>query len=138
MKTIGVNGLTRVSISVFLCGVIVFWGASVFGQEWTAEQKEVWDVVVADYELFKQGDVEGILASRHDDVAIWYGNKKVPLNKELLKLNYKGWFDYDKPVSLKLELMWFKKNGHFAKNNNQESEVSHEYRKNPTTIHSRI
>jgi hypothetical protein len=37
-----------------------------------------------------------------------------------------------------LILMWFKKNGHFAKNNNQESEVSHEYRKNPTTIHSRI
>ena len=114
MKTIGVYGLTRISISVFLCGAIVFWGASVFGQEWAAEQKEVWDVVVADYELFKQGDVEGILASRDDDVAIWYGNNKVPLNKELLKLNYKGWFDYDKLVSLKLEPVEIKIIGNVA------------------------
>ena len=32
-----------------------------------------------------------------------YANKTVPLDKELLKLNYKGWFDYDKPTSFKLE-----------------------------------
>jgi len=35
-------------------------------------------------------------------------------------------------------MMWFKRNGHFAKNDSQESEVSHECQKSQTTIHSRI
>jgi len=37
-----------------------------------------------------------------------------------------------------LELMWFNKNGHFAKHDNKESEVSNEYPKNPTALHRRI
>ena len=36
------------------------------------------------------------------------------------------------------EVMWFKRNGHFAKNELTESEVSHECQKSQTTIHSRI
>ncbi len=35
-------------------------------------------------------------------------------------------------------LMWFKENGHFAKNGNTESEVSHECSKKQTKIHQRI
>ena len=35
-------------------------------------------------------------------------------------------------------LMWFNKNGHFAKHDNKESEVSNEYPKNPTALHRRI
>jgi len=36
------------------------------------------------------------------------------------------------------KLMWFNKNGHFAKHDNKESEVSNEYPKNPTALHRRI
>jgi len=114
MKPNGAYGLVKASVIVFLFGLFSLWGFSVFGQELTAEQKEVWDVVIADYELFKQGDVEGILAARHDDVSIWYGNKKVPLDIEQLRLNYKGWFDYDKPVSFKLEPVAIKVIGNVA------------------------
>ena len=60
----------------------------------------------ADYELFKQGDVDGIFASRHDDVVIWWGSKPIPYDKELLRFNYKGWFDYDKPVNWWLAGRW--------------------------------
>jgi hypothetical protein len=35
-------------------------------------------------------------------------------------------------------LMWFKRNGHFAKNEFTESEVSHECSKKQTSFHQRI
>ena len=114
MKTKDMNLITWIIVSVILFGIILLLNSKAFGQDWTVEQKEVWDVVVADYELFKEGDVEGILASRHDDVAILYANKKVPLDKKLLKLNYKGWFDYNKPVSIKLETLAIKIIGNVA------------------------
>jgi len=34
--------------------------------------------------------------------------------------------------------MWFKRNGHFAKNEISESEVSNEYSKNQTEFHPRV
>jgi len=39
MKAQGKYMVTRIAISFFLCGVIVFWGFQVFGEEWTTEQK---------------------------------------------------------------------------------------------------
>ena len=114
MKTKDMNLITWILVSIIILGIILLLNSKAFGQEWTAEQKEVWDIVVADYELFKEGDLEGILASRHDDVAILYGNKTVPLDKGLLKLNYKGWFDYDKPVSFELEPLAIKIIGNVA------------------------
>jgi len=38
----------------------------------------------------------------------------------------------------KVEVMWFKRNGHFAKNEISESEVSNEYSKNQTEFHPRV
>ena len=34
---------------------------------------------------------------------LWWGNKLIPFDKELLRFNYQGWFDYDKPVNWELE-----------------------------------
>lgn len=42
MKLMGAYGLARTFVSIIICGVIVPWGVSVFGQDWTAEQKETW------------------------------------------------------------------------------------------------
>ena len=36
------------------------------------------------------------------------------------------------------KLMWFKRNGHFAKVENNESEVSNERSKSPTALHGRV
>ena len=68
MKTKTMNLLTWVLVSVILFGILLLWNSKAFGQEWTDEQKEVWEVVVADFELFKKGDLEGLLASRHDEL----------------------------------------------------------------------
>ena len=103
MKTKDIHFITWILVSIILFGIIFLWNFQVYGQDWTAEQKEVWDVVVADFEKFKKGDVEGLLASRHDDVLIWWGNKPIPFYKKLLRANYRGWFSYDKPTKWELE-----------------------------------
>lgn len=51
MKTRRTDLMTSVAIFLLLCGLIVFWSFQVFGEEWTAEQKEVWKAVETDAEL---------------------------------------------------------------------------------------
>jgi hypothetical protein len=114
MKTKSMHLMTRISVSLFICGMIVFWGFQAIGEEWTAEQKEVWDVVIADFEKFKQGDVEGLSSSRHEDVIIWWGSESVPFDKKMALYKYRGWFDYDKPVKWELEPLAIKIVGNVA------------------------
>lgn len=90
-------------ISLLLSGTILFWNFEAIGQEWSSEQKEVWQAVEADIESFKKGDLEGIMASRHDDAIIWWSNRSMPCDKKLALFNYKDWFDYDMPVNWDLE-----------------------------------
>ena len=114
MKTQKMAFMTRGLFSLFLCGIILIWGSKIFGQEWTAEQKEIWEVVKADYGLFKKGDVEGVLSSRHENVIIWWGSEGLPFDKKQALFKYRKWFDYDKPVKWELEPLSIKIVGNVA------------------------
>ena len=114
MKTKDIHFIKWILVSIISFGIIFLLNFQVFGQDWTAEQKEVWDVVVADYEKFKKGDVEGLLASRHDDVGIWWHNKPTPFDKGWAGSNYKGWFAYDIPTKWELEPLEIKIIGNVA------------------------
>ena len=103
MKTQGTSLLARVSVSLLICGLIVFWGFQASGEEWTAEQKEVWEVVETEWEYCKQGDVEAVLTGRHDDSLTWWSRRAIPLGKSAIRLSYQDWFDLDKPVSYELK-----------------------------------
>jgi uncharacterized membrane protein YwzB len=105
MKTIRTNLIVKVAIFLLLCIVIVFWSFQAIGEEWTAEQKEVWTSVQANWETIKKGDVEAALAMKHDDMVAWYNSNPEPLRKELMKQSYLNWFNYDKLVSYKLRLL---------------------------------
>lgn len=98
MKTMGVYGLARTSFTIIICGMIVLWGISAFGQEWTTEQKEVLKAMEADIEFFKKGDYEGLSALRHEDAIIWWSDQAKPFDKKSVMSEYKNWFDYDKPT----------------------------------------
>lgn len=102
MKTKDVNLLTWILVSIIIIGFFLLLNSKAFGQEWTAEQKEVWEVVKADIELSKHGDIEGILASRHNDILSLWSSKPIPFDKELLRFNLENWFNYDKPVNWEL------------------------------------
>jgi hypothetical protein len=103
MKTKAMNLITWILVSIILFGIILLLTPKAIGQEWTAEQKEVWEVVKADIEKFKQGDVEGISASRHEDVIIWWGSEPMPFDKKMAMYRYSRWIKYDKPDMWEIE-----------------------------------
>ena len=94
---------TRISISVLLFGILVFWNSQVSAQELTDAQKEVWKTIEAYYENLIMVDVEAIMTANHEDNLEWWTNKKRPYGKNDLRANYHSQFAYDKPLSYKLE-----------------------------------
>jgi len=109
--------MTTVFLSLFLFGFVVFCGSHVSGgleSHITEEQNKIWELVKADYELFKQGDLEGILASRHQDVVYWAGRSAFPSDKNSLRNSWKHWFATDKPVNVELEPIAIKVSGNVA------------------------
>ena len=104
MKTQGTSLVARVSVSLLIGGLVVFWGFQASGKEWTEAQKEVWKSVEAVWENFKQGDVEAVMVGFHDDSVQWLAAKKVPLGKDMIEAHYRAWLSGPfKPVSYELE-----------------------------------
>jgi hypothetical protein len=62
MKTKDMNLITWIIVSIILFGIIFLWNFHAYGQEWTAEQKEVWKSVQANWEAIKNRDAESALA----------------------------------------------------------------------------
>ena len=90
-------------ISLFLCVIIVFWCSHAVGEDWTAEQKEVWAAVKAHSEAIKNGDVKTALAGQHEKMLAWFSVNPDPLKKELIQVEYKNWVGRFKPAFFKLE-----------------------------------
>ena len=106
--------MKSIIVSIFVCAFVVVSGLSAFGQEWTAEQKEVWNAVLADIENFKTGDVDKIMEVRHDDFILWWNSKPLPFDKGLARCNYKGWFDWDIPKNLEAKPLAIRISGNIA------------------------
>ena len=102
MKTQGTSLLARISVSLFICGLIVSWGFQVSGEELTEAQKELWKIEETGWEYCKQGDVEAVMAGRHDDSISWWPSRAIPVGKSAIKGSFRNWFAYDKPVSYEL------------------------------------
>lgn len=76
----------------FKCAVVVFAAfmatSTVFAQEWTKAQKEVWQVVNDTWAKSKTGDLNGIAANIHEKYQGWNQKAPLPVNKEQLM----NWF----------------------------------------------
>ena len=94
---------TSTTIPIILFGIIFLWNFLAFGQDWTAEQKEVWAAVQANWETFKKGDVEAALALKHDDNISWFSSNPNTFKKESLWMAYNNWIHHSKPTFVKLE-----------------------------------
>lgn len=64
-------------------------------QEWSAEQKEVWENVEAYNILINSGNVEGFMAYIHPDYLGWSYSAPMPRDKVVTK----RWWDYDVKVN---------------------------------------
>jgi ketosteroid isomerase-like protein len=95
--------MKSIIISIFVCVFIVTSGYSALGEEWTAEQKEVWTLVESYWEFCKQGDVKALFANYYTmDSYEWLAEEEYPLEKKEMKPKLQQWFSYDKPISYEL------------------------------------
>ncbi len=72
---------------VAIC-VIVAFSSSIYAQEWTKEQNEVWQVVEDGWALWSKGDMEGSMALFHDKYQGWNQEEPLPMNKKKLEKWY--------------------------------------------------
>ena len=72
------------SILIVLC-ITLLSSAQLFGQEWSAEQKEVWTFVEKSWDMGAKQDLEGNLDYIHDDYSGWWNGQALPANKTLLR-----------------------------------------------------
>ena len=102
MKSKDMNLSRWIFVSFILFGTVLIWNSKAFGQEWTAEQKEVWKAVETNWEAIKNGNVEGVLALKHENAFLWSRPYPEPITKGMLEVIYKDWFESEKPSSAKI------------------------------------
>jgi ketosteroid isomerase-like protein len=96
------------SVVIILCLTLIT-SVQLFGQEWSAQQKEVWKNVQAYSDLATKRDVEGFLNYFHSDYSGWSNRSALPSTKEQVR----KWIAHDfattkilvseiKPVAIKI------------------------------------
>jgi ketosteroid isomerase-like protein len=66
---------------VGLC-LVVFLPLGARGQQWSAEQQEVWQHVETYWSMYANEDVEGFLSYLHEDFSGWTHTNALPRDKE--------------------------------------------------------
>ena len=77
--------LTTILVSLSVGIIIVFSGLNAHAEEWTAEQKEVWNVVEQYYRNIDNGDAASTMSLIHDKALELYSDNPNPLNKDQIK-----------------------------------------------------
>ncbi len=72
---------STVFTSLFICGLIVFWGFQAFGAEWSEAQKEIWNLEKKYWECIKNADVETHNNLLHDNIVSMRFRMSEPENK---------------------------------------------------------
>ena len=103
MKAQHANLMKSVLVSLLLCGIMVFWGFQVSGEEWTDAQMELWKITETSWKNMILGDVDALIALGTKGSLEWWPTKKKPYYANAIMEEYKRWFDYDKPVTYELE-----------------------------------
>ena len=84
----------RAITKIVVFAIVIFIVASAsFAQEWTKEQKEVWQVVEDGWAKTKAGDITGGTALLHEKYQGWSNADPLPVSKEDLLEFYTEWKD---------------------------------------------
>lgn len=72
-------------IRVITLALLWGWAASVFAQQWSDAQLEVWDTVKSYDEAWTAGDHERFMGYFHDDYRGWHTSMSTPSNKDAVQ-----------------------------------------------------
>ena len=95
--------MKSIIISIVICVFIVVSGFQAFGEEWTAEQKEVWKAVENNWESFKKGDLKAFINNYHEKSIVLYGDNPSITNKSQMESENKWTIDKYVPTYIKLK-----------------------------------
>ena len=70
-------------------------GIKVIGEDWTAAQKEVWATIEAGWEASIKGDIESVMALRHENYLNLSSGNPTTINKDQVRKRDKGCFAGD-------------------------------------------
>jgi len=90
---------------VVLLGIslLFFGGVQAFGQEWSAEQKEAWQMEIKYWDLLKAADLKGYMELWHKDFIGWPHWAPKPAGKNGIEKGTLPWYQYVKSYELKPE-----------------------------------
>ena len=83
------NKIKKISLS--FCLILLLFSSSIFAQQWTSEQKDVWSGVEKYWEVSSSGDTKGFMTYFDDSYMGWEYSSKVPQNKA----NTSKWIEPD-------------------------------------------
>ena len=120
---------------VFIGIILLFSGAiQAFGQEWSAEQKEVWKMEVAYWDYFKESNAKDFMTLWHKDFIGWPNWASKPGGKDIIEKWAESPFfkilSYDlKPMAINLfgnfGFVYYRVSGVGGDNNNFSGRIGH-------------
>ena len=83
-----------INYAVIALTCIAFLGTSTaIGQEWSKDQKAVWQEVEDGWAAWKSGDIDGAFKGIHEKYLGWNNGDPLPISKEKWKSMYEIWQD---------------------------------------------
>jgi ketosteroid isomerase-like protein len=72
----------KLSATLVILSVGVLWGVQASGKEWSATQKEIWEMEKAYWKFWRQRDLDGFMELHHKDYVGWTFPAEPPFNSE--------------------------------------------------------
>ena len=80
----------KILVGLLGISLMFFVGIPAFGQEWSAEQKEVWKMEMAYWDSFKEGDMKRHMELWHKDFIGWPKWAEKPIGKGEMEMGQKS------------------------------------------------
>lgn len=93
----------KLLVVLFGISVLFFAGVQVFGQELSAEQKDVWKMEIKYWDLLKEGNLKGYMELWYKDVIAWPHWAPKPIGTEGLEKGTIPWYKFVRSHDLKPE-----------------------------------
>lgn len=80
--------MKKVIITVCAVCMVMAFTSRTYAQDWSSEQKEVWQAVADGWKAFQDGDIESTKALIHDKYQGWSNEFPLPMNKAKVLKHY--------------------------------------------------
>jgi len=88
---------------LFGISLLFFGGVQAFGQEWSADQKEILQMEIKYWDLLKDKNLKGVVELFHKDFIGWPVYESKPIRQEGIEKSFQPWAPYVTSYEIKPE-----------------------------------